>query len=487
MRSSGILMHISSLDGDYGIGTLGREAFAFCDFLKDSGFSAWQVLPINPQGPGFSPYNSLSSFAGNPLFISPEELFKDGLITKSELASFIEKNIGRVDFKIVMPERARLMRKAFSRFKDYDTLESFCEKKGEWVRDYASFMTIREELGGILWQSFPRELRDKSGLSEWRSAHKPEEDYYKFEQYIFSKQWHALRQYANSLGIKLIGDVPIYVSLDSCDVWSAPEIWNLNEHNAPFDVAGCPPDAFSADGQLWGNPTYNWRLLSERGYSWWISRLSHLASMFDTVRLDHFRAFEAYWSIPASSPTAASGHWEKGPGKPFFDAVFHELPNLSLIAEDLGFLTPEVFRLRDECGIPGMRVLQFAFDSDTNNIYLPDKYVENCVVYTGTHDNDTLRGFIETAPAYKLAFARRYLAPDESETLFDAFIRAAWSSCAECAIIPMQDVLNLSSQARMNTPSTVNDRNWRWRMTDNAITSDIAEKFKSLNSKYNRI
>lgn len=487
MRSSGVLMHISSLGGNYGIGTLGRESFSFCDFLKESGFRAWQMLPINPQGPGFSPYNSLSSFAGNPLFISPEKLFESGLITKSELASFVEENRGRVDFKIVMPERSRLLRKAFSRFRDFDALESFCERKGEWVRDYASFMTIREELGGILWQSFPRELRDKSGLSDWRREHKAEEDYYKFEQYIFSEQWDELRKYANNLGIRLIGDVPIYVSLDSCDVWSAPEIWNLNEYGSPYDVAGCPPDAFSSDGQLWGNPTYNWRFLAERGYSWWIARLSHLASMFDSVRLDHFRAFEAYWSIPASSPTASTGHWEKGPGKPFFDAVFRALPNLSLIAEDLGFLTPEVFRLRDECNIPGMRVLQFAFDSDENNVYLPDKYIENCVVYTGTHDNDTLRGFIETAPAYKLDFARRYLSPGGAETLFDAFIRAAWSSCADLAIIPMQDVLNLPSSARMNIPSTVNDRNWRWRMEDGALNSETAEKFYALNLKYNRI
>lgn len=486
-RFCGVLSHISSLSGEYGIGTLGSEAISFCNFLKDGGFSAWQVLPINPQGPGFSPYNSISSFAGNPLLISPEGLFEMGLITKEELLSEKLPNTGRVDFKIVIAKRANLLRLAFSRFSDFDALNSFCDREGEWLRDYASFMTIREELGGIAWQHFPAELRNKSALPAWREEHRDEENYYKFEQYIFFSQWKALREYANSLGISLIGDVPIYVSLDSCDVWSCPEIFNLSESLAPIDVSGCPPDAFCSEGQLWGNPTYLWDKLSQSNFSWWIARLSHCRNLFDTVRLDHFRAFEAYWAVPYGSPNAIVGEWKKGPGKAFFDTVKKTLPDLNMIAEDLGFLTEDVFRLRDESKIPGMRVLQFAFDSDENNIYLPHNYIENCVVYTGTHDNDTLRGFIESAPVYVLDFARRYLSPSDGESLSDAFLKAAWASRAYLAIAPIQDFLNLPSVARMNTPSTVNDRNWRFRIYDGALNTELSKKLLAFNRAHNRI
>ena len=486
-RQSGVLMHISSLNGKYGIGTLGKTAWEFVEFLAKSGFSAWQVLPVNPRGPGFSPYNSISSFAGDALFIDPEALYDAGLITQDELKSAEHENRERVDFKIVIPERTRLLRLAFSRFRDYDALDAFCERESHWIGDYASFMSIREELGGIAWQHFPSQLRDKSGLSEWRENHREDENYYKFEQFMFFSQWEKLRTFANSKGISLIGDVPIYVSLDSCDVWSSPGIFNLNDALVPFDVSGCPPDAFSAEGQLWGNPTYRWNRLAESGFSWWIARLSHCAKMFDTVRLDHFRAFEAYWSVPFGAQNAVCGHWEKGPGRPFFDTVKAALPNLSLIAEDLGFLTEEVFALRDGCALPGMKVLQFAFDSDDNNIYLPHKYPENCVVYTGTHDNDTLRGFLESAPLHLLDFARRYLSPADGETLFDAFLRAAWSSRADLAIAPMQDFLNLPSSARMNTPSTVNDRNWRWRMQEGILSDELSEKLYTFNKKYTRI
>lgn len=486
-RQSGVLMHISSLNGKYGIGTLGRAAFDFVEFLAESGFSSWQMLPVNPRGLGFSPYNSISSFAGDPLFIDPELLMKAGLITRAELSRAEIPNRERVDYKIVIPERARLLRRAFSRFTDFDALRAFCDRESHWVYDYASFMSIRDELGGIAWQHFPPELRSKSSLNTWREEHIEEENYYKFEQFMFFTQWEALKAFANEKGISLIGDVPIYVAFDSCDVWSAPEIFNLNDSLTPFDVSGCPPDAFSADGQLWGNPTYRWERLAQNGYSWWIARLAHCAKMFDTVRLDHFRAFEAYWSVPFGAQTAVCGHWEKGPGKPFFDAVRRNLPNLSLIAEDLGFLTQEVFDLRDGCGLPGMRVLQFAFDSDENNIYLPHKYVENCVVYTGTHDNDTLRGYIESAPVWQLDFARRYLNPAEGEPLRDAFLRAAWGSCADLAIAPMQDFLNLPTAARMNTPSTVNDKNWRWRMAEDAIGEDLSAELLEFNKKHSRI
>jgi len=486
-RTSGILTHISSLPGKYGIGTLGKEALDFCDFLADAGFSEWQMLPINPQGPGFSPYNSISSFAGNPLLISPEELFKNGLITKEELLSEELPNNGRVDFKIVITRRANLLRLAFSRFTDYAALEAFCDEEGDWLRDYASFMTIREELGGIAWQHFPHGLRTKSELAAWREEHKADEDYYKFEQFIFFSQWKKLRTYAKEKGISLIGDVPIYVALDSCDVWSSPEIFNLSDSLLPIDVAGCPPDVFSPDGQLWGNPTYRWEALAQNGFSWWIARLSHCAKLFDTVRLDHFRAFESYWAVPYGSPNAVNGVWKQGPGMPFFETVRRVLPQLDMIAEDLGFLTDAVFRLRDEAALPGMKVLQFAFDSDENNLYLPDKYVENCVVYTGTHDNDTLRGFIESAPVWKLDFARRYLSPEGDETLSDAFLRAAFSSRARKAIAPIQDFLNLPASARMNAPSTVNDKNWRFRIPEGSLTGELSSKLLAFNTLHNRI
>ncbi len=487
-RYSGVLMHISSLGGKYGIGTLGKKAKEFCDFLKETKTHAWQVLPINPHGPGFSPYNSISSFAGNPLFIDPERLAELGLLTEEECVSSQTENTGRVDFKTVITEHTRLLRLAFSRFKDFSALEAFCEREKNWISDYATFMTIREEIGGVAWPHFPKELRNRSALPLWREEHKRDEDYYKFEQFMFFSQWEELRSYAKECGISLIGDVPIYVSYDSCDVWASPEIFNLSENLVPLDVSGCPPDAFSSEGQLWGNPTYNWDKLSKEGYSWWIERLSHCAKMFDVVRLDHFRGFEAYWSVPYGSDTARTGEWKKGPDKPFFDAVKEALPSLDIIAEDLGFLTEEVFRLRDGCGFPGMRVLQFAFDSDDSNIYLPDKYIENCVVYTGTHDNDTLRGFIESAPEYKLSFASGYLSPKEDESLADAFLNAAWSSKANIAIAPMQDLLNLPASARMNIPSTVNDKNWRWRILDDfAADGKVSEKLLKLNQTGMRI
>ncbi len=486
-RQSGILAHISSLPGKYGIGTLGRDAFSFCNFLKSSGFSAWQVLPLNPHGLGFSPYMSVSSFAGNPLFISPDLLFEKGLITRGELEDSFLPNHGRVDFKSVIAKKNSLLRSAFKRFSDFDSLEAFCCDAGNPLADYASFMTIREELGGATLQAFPQELKNKTGLKNWRKTHKRDEDYYKFEQFLFFSQWKDLRNYANRCGISLTGDVPIYVSPDSCDVWSHPEIFNVSENLSPCEVAGCPPDAFSRDGQLWGNPTYRWDVLSESGFEWWISRLSRCSKLFDTVRLDHFRAFESYWAIPARSGSAACGVWKKGPGKQFFDAVKERLPELDMIAEDLGFLTDEVFKLRDECNLPGMRVLQFAFDGDSENLYLPHKHPENCVVYTATHDNDTLSGFIEAASENTIAFASRYLGVSDKASLPDAIINAAMASRARLAIFPIQDFLNLPTSARMNTPSTLSDKNWRFRIPENSLTDELSDKLFNLNLTHNRI
>ncbi len=462
-RHGGILLHISSLPDEYGIGTIGKTARNFCDFLQRSGMRAWQMLPVNPCGKGFSPYDSPSSFAGNPMLIDLSELLHDGLLTKSELDRCRALSLpDSINFVPLFKLRKKLLRLAFSRFSDYAALKRFEEREKSWLSDYASFMSIKDAF------CIPKK-------------------YYIFEQFVFSSQWARLKKYANSRGISLIGDAPIYVAADSADVYANPFLFNVDSAQNPTEMAGCPPDAFSADGQLWGNPTYNWASHAKQEYSWWISRLSRLSGMFDVIRLDHFRAFEAYWAIPQGAETAAEGCWKKGPGSAFFEAVKKTLPDLSLIAEDLGFLTDDVFRLRDEFGIPGMRVLQFAFDGSDDNMYLPDKYPQNCVAYTGTHDNDTVRGWAETASPQALSLARRILGISRNEKFSAAFIRSIWRSRAFLAIAPMQDFLDLPSSARMNTPSTVSLKNWSFRIENSALSERLSENLLALNSEHGRI
>ncbi len=462
-RLGGILLHISSLPDEYGIGTIGKSARSFCDFLQKSGMRAWQMLPINPCGKGASPYDSPSLFAGNPMLIDLSELLRDGLLTESELDKCRELSLpDSINFGPLFTLRKNLLRLAFSRFSDYAALDKFEEREKSWLSDYASFMSIKDAF------CIPKK-------------------YYIFEQFIFFSQWARLKEYAASRGISLIGDAPIYVAADSADVYANPALFNVDDALNASEMAGCPPDAFSRDGQLWGNPTYNWEEHAKGGYSWWISRLFHLSRLFDVIRLDHFRAFEAYWAIPQGAKSAAEGRWKEGPGKAFFDAVKKAFPSLFLIAEDLGFLTDSVFRLRDEFKIPGMRVLQFAFDGSRDNIYLPDNYIENCVAYTGTHDNDTTRGWAESSSPETLALARDFLGISHAEKMSDAFVRSIWRSRAFLAIAPMQDFLDLPSSARMNTPSTVSDKNWSFRIRRDSLSEDFAKKLLALNSEYGRI
>ncbi len=449
--------------------------------------SAWQMLPVNPEGLGNSPYNSFSSFAGNPLLIDLKELVADGLLKEEELSALHEKNDPELcNFEFLREEKPRLLRLAFSRFSDFSRLSAFEKAEESWLSDYASFMAIKDLCGGVSWQEFPEALRNRSGLADFRREHTNEENFYKFEQMLFFAQWRRLRSYANEKGISLIGDLPIYVALDSVDVWANPDVFTLDESLVPKLIAGCPPDSFCLDGQLWGNPIYDWDYLKNTNYAWWRRRISHIAEMFDTVRLDHFRAFESYWAIPQGSETAATGEWVKGPGKEFFDIILKDIP-VNIIAEDLGSLTEEVFILRDACGFPGMKVLQFAFDSGEENLYLPDKYPENCVAYTGTHDNNTTLGWQDDVPQYKIDFAVWYLKPREGETLTHAFLRGTWASRAKLAIAPIQDFLELPASARMNTPGLVTERNWRFRLSPDALCDELAEELFRLNSDNNRI
>lgn len=490
MRSSGILMHITSLPGPYGVGTMGKSAFEFVDFLKKSGQGHWQLLPLTPTGYGDSPYQSCSAYAGNHYLIDLDLLVEEGLLEKAQLDAICwGVREDKTDFGMLYNNRLKVLSMAYERFEGSDDFDSFCAGAADWLPDFALFMAIKEQKNGAPWYQWEDSLKRREPEAIWqaRQSLKDRVRFYSFVQYLFFKQWNALQAYAHKNEIRIIGDVPIYVPYDSVEVWCSPELFQLDEAMTPTAVAGCPPDAFSEDGQLWGNPLYRWEVHAADGYNWWIRRLKAAARLYDVIRIDHFRGFEAYWSVPFGAQTAVCGHWEKGPGKPFFDAVKRSLPNLNMIAEDLGFLTDEVFALRDGCQIPGMKVMQFAFDGDESNLYLPDKYTENCIAYTGTHDNDTLRGFIESAPVYKLDFARRYLAPQDGESLGDAFLRAVWASRADVAIAPMQDLLNLPTTARMNTPSTVNDKNWRWRMADDSITPELSERLLKLNKNHLRI
>ena len=492
MRRAGILMPIFSLPSPHGVGTMGAAAREFVDFLEQAGQSCWQILPVGPTGYGDSPYQSYSSFAGNPYFIDLDELAAEGRLKQEEYQGLDWGDDPRaVDYGKLEQNRFGVLRLACKRLleegrEDYKT---FCRQEKDWLEDYALFMALKGKNKGAAWVEWPEgeRLRRPRTLAAARKELAEELDFWRGVQYLFFRQWGALKKYANDKGISIIGDVPIYVSGDGADVWSDPTQFQLDKAGRPTAVAGCPPDDFAEDGQLWGNPLVDWEKMEADGYKWWLRRIAFQFRICDTLRIDHFRGFEAYFSIPYGEKTAKNGSWRPGPGLKFFEAVKRELGEKDIIAEDLGFLTQGVYDLLAATGYPGMKVLEFAFDDiGGNNGYLPHNYPKNCVVYTGTHDNDTLRGFIESAPVYRLDFARRYLAPQDGETLFDAFLRAAWSSVARLAIIPMQDVLNLPTAARMNTPSTVNDRNWRWRMPEDVITQELSDKLLTLNKAHSR-
>jgi len=489
-RSSGVLLHPTSLPGEYGIGDLGPAAFAWLDWLAGCGCKLWQVLPLGPTGFGDSPYQCFSAFAGNPYLVSPQVLLKQGYLSSEDLADMPAWDEQRVDFGRLYLWKPALLEKAFRRFSSeagavQAEFTAFCSENAAWLEDYALFMAIKETYGGDSWDGWPKtlRLREPSALQEARASLASAIMRFSFYQFLFFRQWKALRVYAKEKGVQIIGDIPIFVSYDSADVWAHPTLFHLEEDGKPTAVAGVPPDYFSLTGQMWGNPLYKWEVHRASGYAWWLERLQATLNLVDILRIDHFRGFAGYWEIPAGNPTAEIGRWVKGPGEDLFKAVQANLGSLPILAEDLGVITPDVVRLRDRFDLPGMKILQFAF-SGPDNPFLPHSYSKNCVVYTGTHDNDTSVGWFESAPEAEKDFARRYLQVDGNRIAWD-LIRAAWSSVAVFALAPLQDMLNLGNSARMNYPSHLGG-NWEWRMDNQALSAELQSRIKELNWLYQR-
>lgn len=489
MRRSGILMHISSLPGPGGIGSLGKEAYAFADFLKASGTTVWQVLPLGPTGYGESPYQSSSVFAGNPMLISCAALREAGLVAYDDGEEFTADDPERVDYPAVRETKEKLLRRCFaqSEGKLQKELAAF-RRENPWVEDFALFTALKARYGGVMWTKWPdREVRRRqpAALERCRRELDGEIRYHLFCQYLFFRQWFALKRYCNGLGIRLFGDMPIYVAEDSADTWTHPEAFQLDGEGVPKRVAGVPPDFFSADGQLWGNPLYRWFSLRLHGYGWWVERMAAMAKMYDIVRIDHFIGFANYYSVPQGAPNARTGKWIIGPGKSLFRTLEKKIPGLNIVAEDLGCVNDRVRRLLTAVGYPGMRVLSFGFGGGEDNPHLPANYVTNSVVYTGTHDNDTVRGWIDTADDAALAQARQLLGFDKPEDGPGAFVHAVLASRADTAMIPMQDVLGLGGWARMNRPGTIGN-NWLWRMAPGAATPELAQRLRRENEATNR-
>ena len=491
-RSSGILVHPSSFPGRFGIGDLGPSAFAFLDFLNETGCKLWQILPLGPTGFGNSPYQSFSAFAGNPYLISPDLLLNDDLIHPNDLIKDLQFPQLRVEFGKIIPWKLNLLEKAFVNFSKDRTLlnefDNFYSENNQWLDDYAFFMALKEMYGGGSWTNFPHALRarDPKALIDSRKDIKNSVDRHKFYQFIFYRQWQSLKTYAHKLGIRIIGDIPLYVAHDSSDVWAKPGLFQLDPSGQPIVVAGVPPDYFSPTGQLWGNPIYKWNEHEMNGFQWWVDRIKHTLSQVDIIRLDHFRGFVKYWEVPAGQATAEQGQWVQGPGIDIFTQLSKCLDwdsNLPIIAEDLGFITEDVVELRDHLDVPGMKILQFAF-SGPENSFLPHHYSSNCVVYTGTHDNDTSLGWYNSAPDKERIFAKEYMGVDGKDIAWD-LIRLGWASVANYAIAPMQDILELGPSARMNYPGRIGG-NWEWRMPENYNNKDIFEQLKEVNHIYGR-
>lgn len=486
MRKSGILLPIFSLPSDYGIGTLGKSAYEFVDFLSESGQSLWQILPVSPTGYGNSPYQALSSFAGNPYFIDLDMLFEDGLLKRGE---YEEVEFGtdpqRIDYGLLYKNRYRVLESAVGRFLRSPPREylDFCNESSRLLDGYSLFASLKEINGGKAWTEwncdFKTALQNREKYSVGIEKHRA-------LQFLFTKQWKRLRAYANGKGIRIIGDIPIYVAYDSADVWENTDRFELDGDLRPTEVSGCPPDGFSADGQLWGNPLYAWNAMRADGFDFWCERIRYSLTLYDILRIDHFRGFEAYYAVPFGENTARNGRWRSGPGRELFDVLKSKLGDFPVIAEDLGYQTDGVKRLLAECGYPGMKVLEFAFDSREDSDHLPHNYVKNCVVYTGTHDNDTVVGWEKAAPAADVAFAREYMRCKSEDSLCDAMVNTAMASVADTVIIPMQDYLGLSSRARINTPSTMHG-NWCWRAKKCAFDSALARKIHGITGLYRRL
>ncbi len=502
-RKAGILLHPSSLPSRYGIGDFGQGAYRFIDFLAKAGQGIWQVLPFGPTGYGDSPYQSFSAFAGQPLFISPDLLANDGLLAPEDLSVVPDFSCDSVDYGWVQIYKHGLYHKAFDNFvadcaKDRPRLDrsfkkgydKFREENAYWLDDYALFMAIKDSRGGVSFFDWPEELRRANAdkRRELAGQFEKEMGYYFFIQYLFFKQWSDLKKYANEHGVSIVGDIPIFVSMDSADVWAGPELFQLDSKGYPTVVAGVPPDYFSKTGQLWGNPLYDWKYHKKTGYDWWKMRIRNQLKVFDYIRIDHFRGFEAYWAVPYGDENAIGGKWCKGPDHDFFESLTQAFGReLPIWAEDLGIITDEVEALRDDFGLPGMKVLQFAFDASWDSIYLPHKYSSNTVVYTGTHDNETTRGWFESLSEYDRKFVQAYTACKDMpvEECVWALIRTAMSSVSDLAVIPMQDYLELGGAARTNTPGTLGN-NWQWRMTAGQATPELAERIAHVTKLYGR-
>lgn len=481
-------MHITSLPSPYGIGTFGAEAEKFVDWLKSAGQKYWQVLPVGPTGYGDSPYQSFSTFAGNPLLIDLDDLVKSGLLTKEKCTADYGNDPACVDYDKVTPIKMKLLREAYRNFEEDAGYLAFTRAEKEWLEDYALFMSLKGSNNQVAWNNWNDglRLRKAEAIEDARERLKNETGFWKFVQYIFYRQWDRLKTYANSNGIQLIGDIPIYVSPDSADVWANPELFLMDKSLNPKSVAGVPPDYFSATGQLWGNPLYDWAAMKKENYAWWIKRIEKAAKLYDIVRIDHFRAFDTYWAIPYGEPTAVNGKWEQGPGMDLWNAVKEKLGGVSIIAEDLGDIFDSVKELLKDSGFPGMRVLQFGFNPESSdNDHLIHRYPVNSVCYSGTHDNSTVMGWYKAADEKSRAMCRKYLKPRPFEKLNIAFIRELYKSSAGLVIIPMQDVIGLDDRARMNIPSTVGG-NWKWRAKAGQITPKQAAMLKDFSETYYR-
>ena len=485
-------MHISSLPAPGGIGTLGRAAYDFVDFLTQAGQSFWQMLPIGPTGHGDSPYQSFSAFAGNPCLIDLEALVEQGLLTREEV---LQADPGgrpdTVNYGAIYVKRYPLLLAVAKKFlaDPPDDYGHFCAVHAHWLEDYALFMALKDIHSGAPWQDWTPACRRREAneLERFRQEHGAEITTWKVMQYLFFSQWEQLKTYANARGIRLIGDLPIYVAMDSVEVWACPELFQLDECGIPREVAGCPPDGFSPDGQLWGNPLYDWERMEQTGYSWWIRRIGHSCRVYDVLRLDHFRGFDSYYAIPAGETTAHNGRWRVGPGMKLFRAVEQAMGRQNMIAEDLGFLTDSVRQLLRESGLPGMKVLQFAFDgrNGDKDDYLPHNYPAHCVAYIGTHDNDTILGWLSGADFEDAAHARAYLRLGEREANWDMMC-SLWASPADLTVVQAQDLLGLGSESRMNTPGTLGG-NWRWRALPDSFTPELAQRFWEKTALYRRI
>ncbi|MCH5184647.1 MAG: 4-alpha-glucanotransferase, partial [Oscillospiraceae bacterium] len=477
MRSSGILMHISSLPSKYGIGTLGKAAYDFVDFLNKSKQKYWQILPVNPTSFGDSPYQSPSAFAGNPYFIDPDILCEEGLIHRHEIDNyFFGDDDTTIDYARLFEARYPMLRIAFGRYNKDNDFYAFVDENRAWLDDYALYMSLKETFHYIEWTKWERGIRmcEQWAIDKYRGEQYRNIEFYQFIQYMFFKQWNKLKKYANEKGVEIIGDMPIYVALDSAEVWKSGRYFMLDGEKLPTKVAGCPPDAFAEKGQLWGNPIYNWDEMERDGYRWWIERIKHSLKMFDMVRIDHFRGFESYYTIKYGDKDAVKGNWEKGPGMKLFNAIRNALGDVRIIAEDLGFLTPEVYKLLADCGYPGMKVMQFAFDPNGDSEYLPHNYGKNCIAYTGTHDNDTMYGWIKGVSKAEKEFALKYVDTRNMKDFADKSIKSLMRSAADTVIVPIQDYLNIGTEGRMNVPSVVGG-NWMFRITADMLDEKKAE------------